>query len=673
MKLIRSIAAGVLYRLQQYFEKTGETQYFQAAPALINAITELDLEALDLLEAAESDTCAPYHHLIELLGGAAGQNLLDLAVTVMVYPEFGNLLQSWRGHLVTPELAYFMENEAAASYDMLYEMYGHASKILASDGKAEPFYVEEFFADNRLLGYLNQSSRMDQRLGQAAELFLWNGKRDGQMSDDQMLPLMIHRQQCETLTGMLEDRQVDIWLQGGSGCGKKYVLRHAYAQRKQNLLFADVSVIFHDREQAGRLIWLIRREALLHACDVCLHGITGDVIQKSGLSAQEFLYRIAQPFWAEGIRLIFCTEKDVELIPYMERPVRLLEVEDATREERITLWQQYLGHYGLELDAVMLGSKYRLTPAEIHKAVMQLAVESGNGNKLTDELVQAKLMRILPPVLSKGTIEPRHANCTMDALVLPLQTKETILQICNHVRYSHQVFDSWNMESRFAYGKAVSVLLCGPPGTGKTMTARVLSDELGLPLYHVNLSQLVDKYIGETEKHLEEIFSNAEKNNLILFFDEADSVFSKRSQVTDAKDKYANTEVSFILQRLEAYDGIVILATNYLNNIDTAFLRRMQYTITFYLPGSEERRDLWEHMIPQECPTDHIDFDFLANQFELSGSSIKSAVLTAAFAAAGNGEALGMKHLIAGIKNEYQKKGKPVFAADFGAYGYLCQ
>ena len=372
VKLIRSIAAGVLYRLQQYFEKTGETQYFQAAPELINAITELDLEALDLLEAAESDTCAPYHHLIELLGGAAGQNLLDLAVTVMVYPEFGNLLQSWRGHLVTPELAYFMENEAAASYDMLYELYGHASKILASDGKAEPFYVEEFFADNRLLGYLNQSSRMDQRLGQAAELFLWNGQRDGQMSDDQMLPLMIHRQQCETLTGMLEDCQVDIWLQGGSGCGKKYVLRHAYAQRKQNLLFADVSVIFHDREQAGRLIWLIRREALLHACDVCLHGITGDVIQKSGLSVQEFLYRIAQPFWAEGIRLIFCTGKDVELIPYMERPVRLLEVEDATREERITLWQQYLGHYGLELDAVMLGSKYRLTPAEIHKAVMQL-------------------------------------------------------------------------------------------------------------------------------------------------------------------------------------------------------------------------------------------------------------------------------------------------------------
>lgn len=668
MKLIRGIAATVISRLYQYFQETAQEKYFQAAPELAAATEMLDLETLDLLLEAQKDTQAPYHRLIDLLGGEAGQNLLDLSIALMLYPQFGNLLKSWSGNLVTPQLAFYIENQSDVPYNELEGLFSCASKIFYAEGNAEPFYVEEFFADNRLLGYLNGDKRIDQRLLRAAQLFLWEehtGKAE--------LPLMIHNEQCVELTGMLSNPTVDIWLQGEPGCGKKYLLRHACVERKMNLLFADASVIFRDTKQTAQLIWLLRREALLNACDVCLYGITGELLKKSDLSVQEFIYQAAEPFWKEGIRLIFCTSKDTELIPYMDRPLRLLGLADASREERVLLWQQYLAQYGLALDAVLLGCKYKLTPAEIQKAVLQLKAEADAGHELSDMLVQEKLLRILPPILSKGTIEPHHANCTMDSLILPQQAKDTLWQICDHVRYAHQVFDEWNMESRFAYGKAVSVLLCGAPGTGKTMTARVLSDELGLPLYHVNLSQLVDKYIGETEKHLEEIFSNAQKNNLILFFDEADSVFSRRSQVSDAKDKYANTEVSFILQRLEAYDGIVILATNYLNNIDTAFLRRMQYTINFYLPGQEERRMMWENMIPAECPVGAIDFDYLASQFELSGSNIKSAVLTAAFAAAGAGEALGMKHLVAGIKNEFVKKGKPIFASDFGVYGYLLQ
>ena len=166
---------------------------------------------------------------------------------------------------------------------------------------------------------------------------------------------------------------------------------------------------------------------------------------------------------------------------------------------------------------------------------------------------------------------------------------------------------------------------------------------LELPLYQINLSQVVDKYIGETEKRLEDIFDTAEKSNTILFFDEADAIFGKRSEVSDAKDKYANTEVSYILQRIEQYEGIVILATNYKKNIDEAFMRRMRYLIEFTLPGPALREEIWRSAFAAEVPLDHVDFAYLARQFELSGGAIKNIVLNAAFSAAREGSAVGMR------------------------------
>lgn len=665
MKLIRSIAAGILYRVQQYLTEIGHDEFFHAAPELEEVIDSLDLEALDLLEKEEAHDGSAYHRLIELMGGTpAGQTLLDLTCAVMLYPKFGTLLETWHGHMVTPELACFIENETYPSYDMLNLLYKNASLILYSSGKAEPFYYENFFADNRLLGYLSESKQIDNRLEHTASIFR------SEEHDNSFVPLMIRAELRQELLSMLSGSD-DIWIKGDKGSGKKHLLKHALRDCGKQMLFVDAEALFNSHESVEKLVWLIRREALLTKCDVCLHGISQALLQKLQISLEQLFQQAAEPFCREGIRIVFCTTSDVELLSHLNRPLRILELPALTREERIHLWEQYLNYFDLSLDAMQIGSKYKFTPAEINKAVRQLRAEFDAGNELSDFRVQNTLIRVLPPIATKGRIEPPHKNCTMDSLILPPQEELIINQICNHVKYSHQVFDNWNMESRFAYGKAISVLLCGPPGTGKTMTARVLSDRLGLPLYHVNLSQLVDKYIGETEKHLEEIFSNAEKSNIILFFDEADSVFSKRSQVSDSQDKYANTEVSFILQRLEAYDGMVILSTNFLNNIDHAFLRRIQYIVNFNMPGTEERKKLWENAIPAECPTERIDFEYLSQQFELSGSSIKSAVLTATFYAAGHHEVLGMKHLIFGVKNEFIKTGKPVFAASFGEYAYL--
>ncbi|MBQ6886964.1 MAG: ATP-binding protein [Lachnospiraceae bacterium] len=226
------------------------------------------------------------------------------------------------------------------------------------------------------------------------------------------------------------------------------------------------------------------------------------------------------------------------------------------------------------------------------------------------------------------------------------------------------------MQSKYTYGTGVSCLFAGPPGTGKTMAAQIMSTMLELPLYRVDLSQVVDKYIGETEKKLEAIFNLAEKSNTILFFDEADSIFGKRSEVSEAKDRYANTEVSYILQRIDEYDGIVILATNFKNNIDEAFMRRIRYVVEFVMPDAEMRYEIWKGCFPAEVPVEDIDFQYLANRFELSGGNIKNIVLNAVFLAAAEDVPVNMMHILESLRMEKLKMGKVMIARDFGEYGF---
>jgi SpoVK/Ycf46/Vps4 family AAA+-type ATPase len=218
------------------------------------------------------------------------------------------------------------------------------------------------------------------------------------------------------------------------------------------------------------------------------------------------------------------------------------------------------------------------------------------------------------------------------------------------------VYGEWGFDRKLSLGKGLNVLFSGPPGTGKTMGAEVIARELGLDLYRIDLSQVVSKYIGETEKNLDRIFNAAENSNAILFFDEADALFGKRSEVRDSHDRYANIEISYLLQKMEEYQGVSMLATNLRQNLDEAFVRRLQAIIEFPFPNEEYRRKIWEGVFPAEAPlAEDVKFDLLAREVRLAGGNIKNMAVAAAFYAATDGDKIRMKHLVQAAHREHQK------------------
>ncbi|HSL57155.1 MAG TPA: ATP-binding protein [Acidimicrobiales bacterium] len=263
-------------------------------------------------------------------------------------------------------------------------------------------------------------------------------------------------------------------------------------------------------------------------------------------------------------------------------------------------------------------------------------------------------------------IRPRR---TWDDLVVTPDRLAQLRELASRYRQRDVVYGDWGFRAVPSAG--LVALFSGPSGTGKTLTAEIIAGELGLDLYKLELSSVVSKYIGETEKHLEQLFDAAAAGNVVLFFDEADALFGKRSEVSDAHDRYANIETSYLLQRLESYDGFVVLATNFQKNIDNAFLRRIHVALEFPVPDERERRAIWAQSFPAAAPVADVDLDFLASHFELSGGSIRNAALNTAFLAAEAGTPITMETVMFGMKREYQKLGRLRTADDFGPYHAL--
>ncbi|RKN44037.1 ATP-binding protein [Streptomyces hoynatensis] len=337
---------------------------------------------------------------------------------------------------------------------------------------------------------------------------------------------------------------------------------------------------------------------------------------------------------------------------------------------RAGLWRlAYDGPPAEGLDLGRLLSPFVLTPGQVSRAARSAAQEAVlAGGRLTEEQVRAGARAQNAAGLDRLARRIEPAVGWAD-LVLPPDSLAQLGELTARARHRDRVLGEWGMRPGGGRGRGVTALFAGDSGTGKTMSAEVIAGDLGLDLYTVDLATVVDKYIGETEKNLERIFTEAAGINGVLLFDEADAIFGKRSEVKDAHDRYANVESAYLLQRMETFDGLAILATNLRANLDDAFTRRLDLVVDFPLPDAAHRRTLWRRCLGAALPqAPDLDLDFCAESFELAGGNIRSAAVTAAYLAAEAGRPVTMADLIHGVQREYQKLGRLTLAAEFGPY-----
>jgi hypothetical protein len=351
-------------------------------------------------------------------------------------------------------------------------------------------------------------------------------------------------------------------------------------------------------------------------------------------------------------------------------PPLVVEVPASTAGERAALWGRALDGQAAEVDLEAAVSSFRLRPEHVARAARSAMVQAALA---PDGRVTAAHLR-QGARAENGTALDRLARRVEPAvgwgdLVLPRAVLLGLKEVALRARHRERVLGDWRMRPGGGRGHGVAALFAGDSGTGKTMSAEVVANDLGLDLCVVDLATVVDKYVGETEKNLERIFEAAAGVNAVLLFDEADAVFGKRSEVRDAHDRYANIESAYLLQRMETFDGLAILATNLRANIDEAFTRRLDVVVDFPLPDATHRRALWDACLGRAVRrADDVDLDFCARAFELAGGAIRSAAVTAAYLAADDGGDLTMRHVVTAVQREYRKLGRLTLPSEFGPY-----
>lgn len=464
--------------------------------------------------------------------------------------------------------------------------------------------------------------------------------------------------QLSVVRGAADTGEV-IYVCGEHGSGKTHFVKHAAHICSRNLILADTGLFGNDDLPYERVINELKREALLQQAYVCLENVTEDKL----ILAE----RIAKAL-AEVSGMAFITG-DKNLTFKRISPV-VIKLGEMSFDDSVKIWQAFSKPYKADYDIEAAAGKYRLNPAQIGRVIKNCVISSDDGT-ITDELVEKACIDLTQDIFTDKAVRI-HSTFRLSDLILPEEEKMLISECMDRVRLRHKVFDRWNFGSKLTYGRGLSVLFDGPPGTGKTMAATIIGGELALPVFKIDISKLMSKYIGETEKSLGKIFDIAQKNNAVLFFDETDAIFGKRSEIKDSHDRYANVETSYLLQKMEEYDGITIMTTNFRQNIDTAFIRRISYIIRFPFPEQKQRLMLWKSVFPKEANmAGDADFYFLSERFEMSGAMIKNAAVSAAFLAAARGDAITMADILQSVKAQLTKSGKTVTSLDLGPYAAL--
>jgi hypothetical protein len=468
---------------------------------------------------------------------------------------------------------------------------------------------------------------------------------------------------------------------GGDGAGLRAIAAAACALLGLDLHLLPAQSIPLDPREKEALLRLWDREAAL--------GGGALLLECGELDTADAAREAAIARTIEGTRgPLILTGRERRSSPH--RPLVTLEVERPTTAEQRVLWQQALGPALAELDGHLdaLISHFSLAGPTIRAICAEALARSfdqaqdrpfddaslGGAWDRQDRSPPATSHQPLPAALwdiCRVQARPRLENlarrikpvATWDDIVLPVAQRGILREIALQVRQRMVVYETWGFAARSSRGLGISALFTGSSGTGKTMAAEVLANELRLDLFRIDLSQVVSKYIGETEKNLRKVFDAAEEGGAVLLFDEADALFGKRSEVKDSHDRYANIEISYLLQRMEDYRGLAILTTNMKSALDTAFLRRIRFVVQFPFPDAGARAEIWQRIFPPQTPTEGLEWEKLAH-LNVPGGNIRNIALHAAFLAADAGEPVRMAHLLRATRTEYDKLEKSLTASE---------
>ena len=465
-----------------------------------------------------------------------------------------------------------------------------------------------------------------------------------------------------------------LYFQGTDSTGKRRTAETVAKTLAVPLLVANLAKIVEDKANFEEKIQLVFREAWFFNRLLYLDNYDILYLQEHQISYQSCLREL------EKNKSIIILAGVENWLPTATGANGVITVPFTIPEpnQRRVAWQTNLQAAKIsieERELDILSDRFHLTPDQIADAVA--TAHNTTRWQQISSIAQPRLSFInlcsaaraqsghdLATLAKK--IEPKY---TWNDIVLPPNQLTQLRDICKEAEYRDLVHQKWGFAEKLSLGKGLNVLFSGLPGTGKTMAAEVIAHQLQLDLYKIDLSQIVSKYIGETEKNLNRIFRAATNSNAILLFDEADALFGKRSEVQDARDRYANIEVGYLLQKMEEYEGIAILTTNLRSNMDTAFERRLRFIIEFTLPDAKNRQLIWQRIFPKNAPCSiNLDLEFMAKNFEITGANIRNIALTAAFLAADDAGVIEMMHLIRAIRREYQKMGQILRDKDLCQY-----
>src|SRR6185295_15426176 len=452
-----------------------------------------------------------------------------------------------------------------------------------------------------------------------------------------------------------------IQLAGADVQSKQVVAAHVTAALGLRLLRLPAALMPSQAPELETLARLIEREMALWPFAIY---IDQQDLEKAAL--KDTSTQSLQRLLTRSNGIFFLDTHDVNPdLNALGRPILTLDINRPTPAEQQLAWSEVLGPDAGDIPARLAG-QFDLNISSIHEIAESSSEESSAAASARAEGVWDACLASTRPRMDMLAQHIRP-KATWDDIVLPESELNLLQQIAGQVGHRHTVYEEWGFAAKRTRGLSINALFAGESGTGKTMAAEVIANALRLNLYRIDLSAVVSKYIGETEKNLRRLFDAAEDGGMMLFFDEADAIFGKRSTVKDAHDRYANIEINYLLQRMESYRGLAILATNMKSALDPAFMRRVRFVVNFPFPDTSHRAEIWRRIFPAGTPTDDLDLGKLSH-LKVAGGNIRNIALNAAFLAAAEGSSVGMVHLQRAARAECAKIEKPLTDAEIGGW-----